>query len=229
MLWSLSIEEVFYLGFPLICLLFGRYWLLQTILFAALALSLPLLLHVIAHAPEIWREKAYLPGISAISMGVCTALLVSKMPGRDDSRLTMAAGYLATACLVVFFLWEDAVYRMLGDGSMPFLTGSLAVLLAAFHRGWGQSVAWKGTGWLRSFGVMSYEVYLTHMFVVFSVVGVFHLSGAGPRTGWVWFILVLGLTWCLGRLVDRLLSSPADRWIRMRLGTSTAMKIPAGV
>ncbi|NPD67248.1 acyltransferase [Lichenicola cladoniae] len=60
--WSLSVEEVFHLGFPLVCLLVGRYWMLQTILFAALALSLPLLLHVIAHAPKSGGRKPIFPG-----------------------------------------------------------------------------------------------------------------------------------------------------------------------
>ena len=226
-LWSLSIEEVFYLGFPLICLLSGRYRLFQTLLFTALALSLPVSLSALAHAPEIWREKAYSLGMAAISMGVCTALLVSAVPGLRNSHLARAAGYLGTAVLAVLFLWEDAVYRLFGNGTMLILIGSVALLLAAFQWGWGQHFAAKGTGWLRSFGLMSYEIYLTHMFVVFSVVGLFHLSGADLRSGWLWFILVLTLSWCLGWLVDRSLSSPAGRWIRARFAASSRTKTPA--
>lgn len=41
-----------------------------------------------------------------------------------------------------------------------------------------------GAQWLRSFGLMSYEIYLTHMFIVFAIVGLFHLSGAGLYFGW---------------------------------------------
>ncbi|MGI4747666.1 MAG: acyltransferase family protein [Janthinobacterium lividum] len=226
-LWSLSIEEVFYLGFPLVCLLSGRYRSFQTLLFATLALSLPVSLSALAHALEIWREKAYLPGMAAISMGVCTALLVSTRSGLKNGRLAMAAGYLGTAALAVLFLWEDAVYRLLGNGTMLMLTGSVALLLAAFQWGWGHRFTAKGTGWLRSFGALSYEIYLTHMFVVFSVVGLFHLSGASLRSGWLWFILVLTVSWCLGRLVDRTLSSSADRWIRARFAVSSRTRTPA--
>ena len=67
---------------------------------------------------------------------------------------------------------------------------------------------------------MSYEIYLTHMFVVFSIVGLFHLSGAGLYFGWLWYIPVLGLSWGFGRLVDRFLSLPVDRWMRDQLTVS---------
>ena len=40
-LWSLSIEELFYLGFPLICLLTRKTWVLLPML-VLLALSMPL-------------------------------------------------------------------------------------------------------------------------------------------------------------------------------------------
>lgn len=220
-LWSLSIEELFYLGFPVVCLLSGKNRTFQVFLFAALAFSLPFFLNALSHAPEIWREKAYLPGMAAIAMGVCTALLVSMMPGPEHRYIATAAGSAGTAALAALFLWEDAVYRLLGNGTMLLLTASVALILAAFQWGWGRYSAARGTGWLRSFGVMSYEIYLTHMFIVFSVVGLFHLSKAEPGSGWLWFILVLTLSWCLGRLVDRTLSLPADRWIRARFSVSS--------
>ena len=56
------------------------------------------------------------------------------------------------------------------------------------------------------------------MFVVFPLVGLFHLTGGNLRTGWLWFIPALLLSWLLGRLVDRFLSRPSDRWLRRRLG-----------
>ncbi len=72
-LWSLSIEEAFYLGFPLACLLLRRRSLLVPPLLL-LAVSLPWV-RAALHGNEIWLEKAYLPGMAAIATGVLGALL----------------------------------------------------------------------------------------------------------------------------------------------------------
>jgi peptidoglycan/LPS O-acetylase OafA/YrhL len=67
-IWSLSIEELFYLAFPLACLVLGRTRLLVPAL-VLLALSLPFTRAALAaSASEIWQEKAYLPGMSAIAV-----------------------------------------------------------------------------------------------------------------------------------------------------------------
>jgi len=83
-LWSLSIEEVFYLAFPLLCLTLPR-WLLVLAL-AALALSLPVTRAALA-GNEIWQEKAYLPGMSAIAFWVLTAMLKPQRPPAEPSHL----------------------------------------------------------------------------------------------------------------------------------------------
>ncbi len=212
-LWSLSIEEVFYLAFPLVCLVLGRTKLGLAAFFAVLALSLPASLNALSHASEIWREKAYLPGMAAIAMGVGAALLVEAVP-KPSRIIAAAAGWLGVAALASLFWWESAFNRLLGNGLMLVLTGSVALLMIAFHSGWGSRSAARGTSWLRSYGVLSYEIYLTHMFVVFSIVGLFRMSGSDLRFGWVWFVPSLLLSWGLGVVVDRVVSSRADRWIR---------------
>ena len=68
-LWSLSIEEVFYVAFPLVCLTLGRSRWLLVLSLGLLVLSLPFKRMAIV-GNEIWLEKAYLPGMSAIAIGV---------------------------------------------------------------------------------------------------------------------------------------------------------------
>lgn len=215
-LWSLSIEELFYLGFPVLCLCLARVPRLRIGLFALVALSLPLTLDALAKAPEVWQEKAYLPGIAAIAAGVCAAIMVAGRPAPRPAIVT-TLGCLATLALLAVFLQENALFRILGNSTMLVLTLGCAAILVAFHWGWGQRRLTRGTRWLRSFGFMSYEIYLTHMFVVFPLVGLFNLNGGTMRTGWLWFAPAFALSWLLGRLTDRLVSTPANRRLRMWL------------
>lgn len=65
-LWSLSIEECFYLAFPLFCLVVRGPW--RVLALTVLALSLPWT-RAALQGNEIWQEKAYLPGMAAIAWG----------------------------------------------------------------------------------------------------------------------------------------------------------------
>ncbi len=227
-LWSLSIEEVFYLGFPIACLCLANVPWLRTILFAALALSLPLTLNALSTASEIWREKAYLPGMSAIAVGVCAALMVAKCPAPRQAMVGLL-GWSCTVVLLITLLQEEVLSQVLGTATMLLLAASCALMLIAFQWGWGRRSAARGTLWLRSFGLMSYEIYLTHMLVVFPLVGLFRLAGGNMPTGWLWFIPAVLLSWLLGWLVDRFLSLPADRWLRMRIGADKRTARPVAI
>ncbi|HXP00921.1 MAG TPA: acyltransferase, partial [Luteibacter sp.] len=92
-LWSLSIEEVFYLAFPLVCLTLGRTrWLWVALAF--LLLSVPFTRAAIVDN-EIWQEKAYLPGMGAIAAGV----LAAAMSARKRRSPVGAASAAMGACI----------------------------------------------------------------------------------------------------------------------------------
>jgi peptidoglycan/LPS O-acetylase OafA/YrhL len=212
-LWSLSIEELFYLAFPLICLLLRRDWLLAPAL-GLFALSLPYFL-VTTGGSEIWQEKAYLPGMAAIALGVLGAMITGWIPRpRRWVAWTLtaigSAGMIGTFCCTSFF------WPLMHDSIMLMLTLSAFALLLGFHWQAASGPAWRmlGCGWLCAGGRMSYEIYLSHMFVVLPAVALFkHFT----RSSWwacLCYLPVLGLCWLLGWLVMRLLSTPAERWLR---------------
>lgn len=209
-LWSLSIEEAFYLGFPLVCLLVRDRRLL-IVLLAALALSLPATRAVLA-GNEIWQEKAYLPGMAAIAVGVLTALLVDGWgaPARTVRMLRLAGGLGLLAVL----LCGRELWATLGNGYMLVLTGSAAMLIAGLNFRSGAPM--RGLSWLRGFGRLSYEIYLSHMFVVFALVALYRHGGSDIRHGFWWYLPLLLLCWGLGALVERFWSGPCDRALRRR-------------
>lgn len=229
-LWSLSIEEVFYIGFPLVCLFARRRWVLMPLL-TLLALSMPWT-HAALRGNEIWQEKAYLPGMSAIAMGVLGALLAShwRVPPR---RTGMLLGWLGAIGLMATTIDGATMWHLLRDGYMLLLAGSALCLLLACEqcqqRGAWQT--WPGLGWLRSCGRLSYEIYLSHMFVVFAVVRLFKFAGGDLRLGFFWYLLALPLCWLLGTVAERWLSLPCERWLRaqlLRKPASVGSGLPVG-
>ncbi|MBP1473622.1 acyltransferase [Frateuria sp. MAH-13] len=210
-LWSLSIEEAFYLGFPVACLLVRRTWVLVPLLLA-LSLSLPWT-RAALDGNEIWQEKAYLPGMAAIATGVLGALWFGRLapiPPRAARFLRWGGALgLASATLGGHWLWS-----LLHEGVMLLLTGSTLTLLLAFRAA--PPRVPRGLRWLCSWGRLSYEIYLSHMFVVFALVRLYRWSGADARAGFLWYLPAFVACWGLGLLIARCWSMPCDRWLRDR-------------
>jgi peptidoglycan/LPS O-acetylase OafA/YrhL len=212
-LWSLSIEETFYLAFPLVCLGLRRErWIWPPLL--VLALSLPLTLAALA-GDEIWQEKAYLPGMAAIAVGVLVAMLVRRAR-RPAWWVVHALGVVGGLGLAAALLLGRQLYPVLGEGSRLLLTLSVGVLLACLH--WrhtgGRSRTPRITAPLRSFGRLSYEIYLTHMFVVFALVHLYRAGGFGVYYGVYWYLPLLVLSWGLGLAMTRGFVEPVERRLR---------------
>jgi peptidoglycan/LPS O-acetylase OafA/YrhL len=218
-LWSLSIEEVFYLAFPLLCLLCGgTRWFVAVL--AVLALSMPFS-HAAAQGNEIWQEKAYLPGMGAISVGILAALFAWQLP-RPSQRTALALriGGALGICAILFA--GRLIWHWLFDAYLLVLTGSAAALVLGMH--WNttsQHRRIRGLDWLRSCGRLSYEIYLTHMFCVFAVVAVARWSGIDAAWGWIWYPLAIVAAWLLGWIVARGFSQPCELWLRRRYSTRT--------
>ncbi|VVE32221.1 putative acyltransferase [Pandoraea horticolens] len=204
-LWSLSIEECFYLAFPLLCLVLRGPW--RVLVLVALAMSLPWT-RAALQSNEIWQEKAYLPGMAAIAWGVLTALAMQRgtLP-RRAARFVGAAG-VAGLIAVVFF--GDVLGPLLHDFIMLLLCVSAALWLAAAHGS--TRAAPRVLGWLTQMGRWSYEIYLSHMFVVLAVTPAY-LAVAGGDMRWTFLVYLPVLVVCtiLGGVLHRYVSGPAVR------------------
>jgi peptidoglycan/LPS O-acetylase OafA/YrhL len=67
-------------------------------------------------------------------------------------------------------------------------------------------------------GQRSYEVYLTHMFVVFGLFHIFLIAGKPMKGVPAFFVATIMLAGLLGELVARFYSEPMNRWLRNRWG-----------
>ena len=189
-LWSLSIEEAFYLGFPLLCIWLPRRLLVGVLVLWALGLS-PLR-DLVPKSEEVWREKAYLPGMAAIAWGVLAALLARRWrPSRRQARMLALCGGL---CLLLVFGWSDLVYRHLFKSSLYGLCLGACLLLLACHAH--PMAPRRGLGWLARMGELSYELYLSHMFVVLAMVAAYRTL-LGEDQAWTFVVYLPVLVLCL--------------------------------
>jgi peptidoglycan/LPS O-acetylase OafA/YrhL len=216
-LWSLAIEEIFYLGFPIACLLI-RNRAAMMILVALFAASLPILKATVGGS-EIWQHKAYLPGMSAISAGVLAALIAAQIQLLSMAQLRVLYG-LGTAGLLTVLGLTDHIAAL--EYVLPlFLTASTVCLILGFH--WhaklGTLRSLPGTRWLGSMGRLSYEMYLSHMFVVLSVASLVKAAQWDPYWGFVWYPPAILMAWGLGSLIERYWSTPSMRWL-LRKGST---------
>lgn len=207
-LWSLSIEEAFYLGFPLLCLCLPPRLLVGTL--AVWALCLSPLRDLVPRSDEVWREKAYLPGMAAIAWGVLAALLARRWtPSRREARLMAIGGAL---CLLLVFAWGDLVYRHLFKATLYGICIGTCLLLLAFQAY--PPRPGRGLRLLARMGALSYELYLSHMFVVLGLAAAYRAL-LGENQAWTFLVYPPALLACLwlAGLLERL---PARLGIRAR-------------
>jgi peptidoglycan/LPS O-acetylase OafA/YrhL len=219
-LWSLSVEEMFYFFFPVVAKVLGRGKLLIALL-AGFVVFGPFARTVFAHGNEIWREYSYLGAMDAISLGCLTALVLSRF---RFSPVTLRVLAIAGSALLIFILCFSVQANRLGlqrSGlDMTILALGTCMLIAATVQS-----SWKSPRLLRpvlDLGQRSYEIYLTHMFMVFALFRIFLLAGHPTAAIPLLFLAVIIMSTLLGDLVARAFSEPLNRLIRSRLARCSA-------
>lgn len=200
-LWSLSVEEMFYLAFPLACLLLWRRGAVRIVFFA-------LLLGLIIIAPFA-RTVPVRPFYDWCSRD-----------GRlERTRWPLIAQVVGAILVAVIAVWPwptdvagwhfKKALATSGTDVTVLIVGTALLIWGSVLRGSG------GAAWLepiRWFGRHSYEVYLSHEFAVIAVLTVFAAIHRGPIIAWM--LAVLALSAVLGFLLARLFSEPMNRALR---------------
>jgi peptidoglycan/LPS O-acetylase OafA/YrhL len=218
-LWSLSVEETFYLVFPLAWRFLGRGKWLIALLAVFVALG-PFGRTVLTHGNGTWQEYSYLGGMDAIALGCLTALLVTpRMLSRSVLRTLLGAGLATLVFCLGFSRTENRIgLDRLGLDMTLVGVGACMLIAVAAQTRWRAPRALTP---LLAYGRRSYEIYLTHMFVVFAFFNWFMSAGKPMRLiPWL-FVVVIVVAGLLGEMVGRFYSEPANRWLRARFANDS--------
>ena len=217
-LWSLSVEEMFYLFFPLAARLLRKQWILIALLIVFI-LAGPFARIQPFNMNPVWREYSYLGGMDAIALGCLTAILLAgKQFTRSSVYLCAALGATITTFCLAFSL---QAYRWgLGKTGLYFTllaVGVCLLLTAASQSGWRSPRAFFP---LLILGQRSYEIYLTHIFAVVAFFAAFTHLGQPLKGVPILFLAVIFTAGLLGWVVSVLYAEPMNRLIRRRSGTN---------
>lgn len=235
-LWSLSIEEMFYLFFPLVSPgLFSsalHYRSIGRVLWIALAMAFiamgPFARVVWSHT-ELQQENSYLAGMSNIAFGCLTALVINGLVqggywknSRGQRRAMLFAHCFGCFLILLFAFWpywpwiRPVMHPIARSGTDDTLLalGTCLVMSAVYLRDA------KGRAWcepVRWFGRHSYELYLWHEFVVIAGVDLYvKLFPKGSSRGAIvaFVIAIIACTAPLAWGLAKWFSEPLNRKLR---------------
>jgi peptidoglycan/LPS O-acetylase OafA/YrhL len=215
-LWSLSNEETFYLLFPLISVLLRSERLLLLPLFCLIVIG-PINRTLIGDDNDPWNEYAYLSCMDAIAFGCLAALANVRLHLSTRAlRTALTAGLALTVLIVVTRDFSEALGLSRAGLDVTVLEAAVALMLLAFGGDIGNRAVSFGTGWLRTIGHTSYEVYLFHMVVVLWLIDLFKRNHAPDSLIPLVYAAMLLLSLALGYAIFRLYSEPLNRALRAR-------------
>lgn len=197
--WSLSVEEQFYLVWPVVLIFVGRRWRARGVLYAALAGSaISLILRVI-----LWRGDASWirtyngtdTEADQLLLGCALAAAMVVLRGRSLARASRALSLLAwpaaVAIVAAIALWPRRPDNLIAQLHFVYTVGItiLALLTCAIignlvtqpEGRLSRILGWRPFAWI---GSISYGIYLYHMPVRAAVATIFgHFFGGGTMKG----------------------------------------------
>ncbi|GBQ24211.1 acyltransferase family protein [Gluconacetobacter sacchari] len=209
-LWSLSVEEVFYLTFPLTCRNLRRVrWIM---LFWILIILIGPLYRLFHQGDEAMFLFAYFAAFDGIAIGCCTALLARRLPLHGSAMPTIQT--LVVAGMATLYLWKSiGATNVYGVTLMAI--GAAILLWAGNTRPAGpmtqRNPALRMIEW---FGRQSYELYLFHLIVLALLRSIVASASATGNLKLILLAIFMLGSALLAALIARFYSEPLNQRLR---------------
>lgn len=217
-LWSLSIEEMFYLFFPIVCVLVRSER--NFVFFIAIFLIISPIARTTLYVGNELADRNHFAYLDALAIGCCAAIFCRRtnLPVLFSNILTCFGLGCVTFIVVFRKIVFEAGLTTIGVNVSILAFGTGLILFAMQKRFVaGKRAGLNCTGFLSWIGRNSYEIYLTHMFVV--LVAVDRYTKLNLKGEWTWFlyVMVIILSGLLGEFIARYFSAPLNIYLRNRM------------
>ena len=213
-LWSLSVEEVFYLSFPILCLTLRRPALLAA--FWAVLIMVGPIWRGLHQDDEAQFLYSYLASFDGIAVGCCTALL-ARRASLSGTWASVVQPLVMVAMTVLYLARSIAVTNVYGVTLMA--SGTACLLLQASHRPSGCLFERRRVlAALEWFGRLSYELYLFHLIVLGLLLSAFPKGSVLGDDKLALLVIYFAASAAIAAMVGRAYSEPLNRGIRTWLG-----------
>jgi len=212
--WSLSVEEVFYLFFPLLCVFFKR--LRYIILLCAVLIVAAPISRVIHSKDEIIALYGYFSCFDAIAIGCCAALFANYITLKNQWFINIAK-YAAIITGITIYCYGNIMSNVVVGISGMALCAAV-ILIAAVQQNAPkknyQNFVAKTVCW---FGKNSYELYLFHIVVLAIMKEIYSPAELGNITKIIWFLIFIVVSAFLSGFIARYYSQVLNQKLRQHV------------
>ena len=216
-LWSISIEETFYLIFPLLCLLLKREWQFAFVLILFLIVSPWSRINL--YLGNELGDRNHFAYLDSLALGCMSAIIATRLNFPKWLNQTFLLVGCSMVTLIIYFrsfVFQSGLVDIgLNITMLSFGIGLILLWLHANHASGNEKDRWIFK-WLKQMGIYSYEIYLTHMFVVLLGVEIFKHFELGPNYLIPFSLVIILISYLLGNVVFNYFSEPINTWLRKR-------------
>ena len=216
-LWSLSVEEVFYLTFPVVCLTLRRPgWIVA--FWSAIVLIGPLY-RATHQGDEGGFLFAYFAAFDGIAIGCMTAYLAARLTLAVPRWLPITVSIGMTALYLCAPIGATNIWGVtaMATGTAVLLLGADTPILAGTRLA--RAVAW--------FGRLSYELYLFHLIVLGLMRTIVPPRSITGDRSLLLLLVFLVSSSAIAALIGRYFAEPLSRALRLLPAVSRAPPVDA--